>query len=166
MRSDTRPCSPPLIGAWTLLEPPRLYRGDGRWSLAYGEAVSGLLIYHESGFMAAHFHFGHGQPIGIRHAHADDVERFELRHGLAYHGTFSVDAMGASVCHEVLGGPSPRWRGARFTRSIEWDGDTLILSADGIDIRYPDYETGPAHDPRTAVLRWGRASAARARRGG
>ena len=49
---------------------------------------------------------------------------------IAYFGTYDVAADGASVVHHVEGSLNPDWVGGEQVRTLRFDGERLVLSAD------------------------------------
>lgn len=115
-----------LLGSWSL-DDYEVVRADGVRSRPLGPSPSGMLVYAPDGAVSA---------LLCRTAHADAGDQAsDGRSYIAYAGTYSVDDAGARVTHDVDVSLIPEWRGRSLQRSIGWDGDRLILTADVVDPR-------------------------------
>jgi hypothetical protein len=113
-----------LIGTWRLVsyetESP-----DGRKGQPYAAAV-GRLEYDDHGNMS-------GQVMRPNRARVElggttQQVRAAYIGYIAYFGTYEVADDGKTVVHHVEGALNPAWVGGEQVRSIEFDGDRLILS--------------------------------------
>lgn len=123
-----------LIGSWRLVSYETREAGASeRRDQPYGEAV-GRLSYDEHGNMA-------GQVMRPGRARVERGEggahqaRGAYLGYIAYFGTYDVTPDGTTVVHHVEGALNPAWVGGDQVRTMRFDGERLILSA---DVRKPD----------------------------
>jgi hypothetical protein len=135
-----------LLGAWTLVEYVAR-AADGTRVHPLGPDAAGLLVYTDSGHMAAQL-MAAGRPRWPRDGDPDRLDRLAaIATGyLAYAGPFVVDEAAGTVAHHVELSLLPNWVGGEQLRVVALDGDVLDLSV-----------AGPAPgDPPTHRLRWRR----------
>ena len=118
-----------LLGAWELVAWQIDY-SDGRdCSWPFGPAARGLLLYTPEGLMSAAISKSGRAPLAstsARHASvAQKAAAFDSY--FHYQGSFHVEA--GTVVHEVRESLNPDLPGTRQVRTIEFDGDSLVLSA-------------------------------------
>lgn len=126
--SQTRPNNEDarkFFGSWRLVATST----DGKINPERGAKPTGIITYHESGWMAAQI-----QPDRAPVAMAgDEPTGEEAKKALvgytAYFGQFSVDEQAKVVTHHRKGSVSPGWeKRADFKRAYVFDGpDRLIL---------------------------------------
>jgi hypothetical protein len=128
------PAPPPpgaaLLGAWTLVSAETL-RQNGPSTPAFGDRITGLLIYDRSGQMSLQI-AGERPSVG-------DVETYEamspdervafLDSYYAYFGYFDVDEAAHVVTHRIRGSLRPNELGANYRRQFGIDGDRLTLAS-------------------------------------
>jgi hypothetical protein len=116
-----------LIGTWRLVSYETI-EPNGRRGRPYGEA-DGRLTYDAAGNMTgqvmrpdrARVERGDGSTQQVRAAYAGYI---------AYFGTYEVAADNRSVVHHVQGALNPGWVGGDQVRSLQFDGDRLVLHVD------------------------------------
>ncbi len=132
-------------GHWELLDWLQEY-DDGRVTRPFGERPTGIITYH-GGRMSALISKGdrpHFTTGGQWNANADEkAAAYETC--LAYAGTYTFT--GDFVVHHVDMSLFPNWVGVDQRRRVEWNGETLRLTA------RLEEDTPEA---RTAVLEWRR----------
>ena len=116
-----------LIGSWRLVSYETRDAG-GRVGRPYGDAV-GRLSYDDRGNMAGQVMRPNRAPVDIGSGGAQPVRAAYIGY-IAYFGTYEVAADGRSVIHHVEGALNPSWVGGTQRRSMRFDGDRLVLSAD------------------------------------
>lgn len=101
---------------------------DGRINPLRGAAPTGLIAYHESGWMSAQI-----QPDRAPIAMAGDTPTGDealaaLRGYSAYFGRYSVDEAARTVTHHRVGSVTPGWERQRdFVRAYEFAGDDRLI---------------------------------------
>lgn len=116
-----------LVGSWRLLSYETV-DAQGRRGKPYGDAV-GRLTYDERGNMSgqvmrpgrSRVELGEGNAQLVRAAYTGYV---------AYFGTYEVAPDGNSVVHRVEGSLNPAWVGGNQVRTMRFEGERLVLSAD------------------------------------
>jgi hypothetical protein len=116
-----------LIGSWRLVS-YETRDADGRVGRPYGDAV-GRLSYDDRGNMAGQVMRPNRAPVDIGSGSAQPVRAAYIGY-IAYFGTYDVAGDGRSVVHHVEGALNPSWVGGEQRRSLRFDGDLLVLSAD------------------------------------
>ena len=117
-----------LLGSWHLTRWEIVQ--DGRSTLPFGDAATGLIVYAPDGFMSACIAaggrrgFSTGNP---RSAPAAEKEA-ALESYFHYAGTFDM-LHGPKVVHRVTHALNPGFVGTEQVRDITLEGDTLTLSA-------------------------------------
>lgn len=119
-----------LLGAWSLVS-AETFRQNGPPTPAFGDRISGLLIYDRSGEMSLQI-AGERPSVG-------DVETYEamspedrmifLDSYYAYFGYFDVDEAAHVVTHRVRGSLRPNELGVNYRRQFGIDGDRLTLAS-------------------------------------
>jgi hypothetical protein len=134
----------PIIGTWRLVdyEVPGA-NPDRRRPL--GTEPLGLLIYTSDGYMSAQYMPGDRPHLAAARWHlASDAEKLAAADGYGGYGG-RYEWLGDRVVHYVEASLFPNWIGASLVRLVEFDGPTMIFSAE----QKPDR-------PPTPVLRWQR----------
>mgnify|MGYP005857205167 CR=1 FL=1 len=117
-----------FTGAWKLIE--QIEIRDGRETYPRGEHPVGLLIYLPDGTMSVQLmRPDRGQFTDLTHLQT------ALEEYLGYYGRYTVDEAGGVVVHHVEGSSYPRWIGTDQVRRYRFEGDHLILSAEGQGVR-------------------------------
>lgn len=115
-----------LVGNWSLVsyvtEAP-----DGTTGKPYGEAV-GRLAYDAHGNMAGQVMRPGRAPVIHGQSGLPDV-RAAYAGYIAYFGTYEVNDARDTVVHHVQGSLNPTWVGGTQVRSMRFDGEHLVLSA-------------------------------------
>jgi lipocalin-like protein len=114
-----------LVGTWRLVSYDTTSEGERRGQ-PYGAAV-GRLEYDDHGNMS-------GQVMRPDRARVEvngTIQQVRAAYigYIAYFGTYEVADDGRSVVHHVEGALNPAWVGGRQVRSLRFDSDRLILSA-------------------------------------
>ena len=100
---------------------------SGRHGLPYADAV-GRLQYDDRGNMSGQVMRPNRARVELE-GNAQQVRAAYIGY-VAYFGTYDVAPDGASVVHHVEGSLNPAWVGGDQTRTLRFDGERLILSAD------------------------------------
>jgi len=116
-----------LIGTWRLVSYETDEQG-GKRGKPYGDAV-GRLDYDEHGNMSGQVMRPGRVRVELGEGGAQQVRAAYLGY-IAYFGTYEVAADGKSVVHHVHGSLNPSWVGGQQVRTMRFDGDRLVLSAD------------------------------------
>lgn len=118
-----------LLGAWELLAWVIEYSDSRDRSWPFGREASGLLLYTPEGLMSAGISRSGRAPFASASArHASAEQKSAAFDGyFHYQGRFRVEA--GTVIHEVRESLNPDFSGTRQIRTIELDGDSLVLSA-------------------------------------
>ena len=121
MRGDARR----LIGSWRLVA----ITANGKPNPERGTNPTGLITYHESGWMAAQIQPDRPRPPLSGETPDGDEARAALSGYTAYFGTFSVDEAARTVTHHRVGSVQPGWaRQADIVRRYEFlDADRVVL---------------------------------------
>jgi hypothetical protein len=122
MSADTRQR---LVGTWRLVS-YETESADGRRGQPYAAAV-GRLEYDDHGNMSGQVMRPNRARVELA-GNAQQVRAAYIGY-IAYFGTYEVAADGKSVVHHVEGALNPAWVGGEQVRSLRFDGDRLILSA-------------------------------------
>lgn len=136
-----------LIGVWNLVSFEQR-RSDGSVVAPYGEKPLGRITYDAQGRMSAQLmRRGRkgGPAVGAgTYDKTTEAELREIVQGfIAYYGTYDVNESNRTVIHHVEACLIPSWVGTDLTRTYEFSGNRLILTA--------ELATG------TATLVWERA---------
>ena len=112
-----------FIGSWRLVSA----KSDGKMRPERGENPTGVITYHESGWMAAQIQPDR-QITGMAGAEPTAEEAKAALHGYtAYFGTFTVDAQNKIVTHHRKGCVSPGWESnPDFHRAYVFDGPDRV----------------------------------------
>ena len=116
-----------LIGSWRLVSYETIDVA-GRKGRPYRDAV-GRISYDENGNMAGQVMRPDRPHVGGGDAQAQQARSAYVGY-IAYFGTYEVAADGRSVVHHVEGALNPAWVGGDQVRSLRFDGEHLVLSAE------------------------------------
>ena len=114
-----------FIGCWRLVS----VTSDGKIRHDRGAKPTGLITYHESGWMAAQIQPDR-PPVGMAGKEPTGEEAKAALVGYtAYFGTYTVDEKAKVVTHHRKGSVSPGWEARPdFKRAYVFDGpDRVIL---------------------------------------
>jgi hypothetical protein len=119
-----------LLGAWLLVSAETV-RESGEAAPAFGNEITGVLIYDRTGQMSLQI-AGERPSVG-------SVETFQamspqdrvvfLDSYYAYFGTFEVDEAAHLVVHRVRGSLRPNETGVTYRRQFGIEGDRLTLAS-------------------------------------
>jgi len=116
-----------LVGTWRLVSYETM-EPDGSRGRPYGDAV-GRLEYDDCGNMAGQV-MRPGRPrVEVGEGAAQQVRAAYLGY-IAYFGTYEIAADGERVVHHVEGALNPAWVGGDQTRTLRFEGERLVLTAD------------------------------------
>jgi len=119
-----------LIGTWSLVS-YELTTETGAVIHPMGQNPIGFIHYSPDGFMAAHLMRAGRAPTGTS---SDDVEGDMasqiLADHLSYCGTFRTER--DLVVHTINVAVMPDWVGLEKHRKVNFEGERLILEADGV----------------------------------
>lgn len=137
-----------LQGTWRLMSWRRVAH-DGGVTYPFGDDATGILMYGSDGRMAVQMTAARRPGVPTSDPLGGDADARAAAYStcLAYFGSYEV--RGDSVVHRIDASLYPNWSGAEQVRSVELDGDRLVLRT-----------------PPAAVVNemaWMRESAARAR---
>jgi hypothetical protein len=116
-----------LIGSWRLVSYQTL-DGAGRRGEPYAAAV-GRLTYDDRGNMSGQVMRPDRARVEVGVGNAQLVRAAYIGY-IAYFGSYEVAPDGATVTHRVEGALNPEWVGGTQVRTVRFDGDRLVLSAD------------------------------------
>lgn len=116
-----------LVGTWRLLSYETRDDG-GRIGRPYGDAA-GRLQYDGSGNMAGQVMRPDRAPVELGDGGAQQVRAAYLGY-IAYFGRYDVGSDGRTVVHHVQGALNPAWVGGDQVRTVRFDGERLVLSAE------------------------------------
>ena len=113
-----------FLGSWRLVA----ITSAGRVNPQRGAKPTGMITYHESGWMAAQIQPDR-LPVEMAGATPTPAEALAALTGYtAYFGTWSVDEATKIVTHCRQGSVSPGWRGNPvFRRAYVFDGPDRVL---------------------------------------
>lgn len=113
-----------FIGSWRLAETTR----DGKPRPERGANPTGMITYHESGWMSAQIQPDR-PPVILSGASPTPEEALAALDGYtAYFGTYSVDDVRKVVTHHRKASVTPGWRERPdFERAYEFVGDDRII---------------------------------------
>ena len=113
-----------FIGSWRLVATTT----DGKINPARGAAPSGMITYHESGWMAAQIQPDR-PPITMKGETPSGEEAMAALHGYtAYFGTYTVDEQKKIVTHHRKGSVAPGWdKRPDYLRAYEFQGDDRVI---------------------------------------
>jgi hypothetical protein len=117
-----------FVGAWKLIQQVEIR--DGNETFPRGENPTGLLIYLADGTMSV-------QLMRTDRGRFNDMSSLQtaLEEYLGYYGRYTVDEAASIVVHHVEGCSFPRWIGTDQVRRYRFEGNQLILSAEGQGVR-------------------------------
>ena len=131
-----------LFGVWSLVSYTDEQSGSED-TLPFGPAPHGFLIYTADGFVSAQL-MRTGRPA-FRSSdwHHGTPEEYQTSGSgyIAYCGTFEVDEEKATVTHIPSVSLLPNLIGGRQCRSIDLEGDRLVLRAAGAPVAGAVYVT-------------------------
>lgn len=120
-----------FFGAWELVSYEQRL-ASGELLRPFGDAPSGLILYHVNGVMSAQISAG-DRARAVRNdffSTSADEAAAAWRTYFGYWGTFSVDIAKRIVVHRVEGGSFANWIGTEQVRHFRFDGeDRLVLEA-------------------------------------
>ena len=116
-----------LVGSWRLVS-YETRDPAGRRGEPYAAAV-GRLTYDERGNMSGQVMRPDRAPVQTGKGNLQSVRAAYIGY-IAYFGSYEVASDGASVVHRVEGALNPDWVGGVQVRTLRFDGDRLVLSAD------------------------------------
>jgi hypothetical protein len=127
-----------LIGTWKIISWESL-RPDGQvLNIWMGLHPTGLLIYQPNGYFALQF-MADPRPTFAQNPATTAPPYDEFRNAFfgyyAYWGTYTVNANGTGVVHNVQGSQRPPAVGQKFQRSVSIDGTKLVITT-------PSYKAG------------------------
>ncbi|MGE3645162.1 MAG: lipocalin-like domain-containing protein [Beijerinckiaceae bacterium] len=113
-----------FIGTWRLIA----ITSDGKINPQRGASPTGLITYHESGWMAAQIQPDRA-PVAMAGAAPTPGEALAALHGYtAYFGTWSIDEAAKIVTHHRTGSVTPGWEARPdFRRAYVFEGDDRVL---------------------------------------
>lgn len=113
-----------FVGSWRLVETTR----DGKVRPERGAHPTGIITYHESGWMAAQIQPDR-PPIDCSESDATPEQVAAAADGYtAYFGTYAVDDVRKVVTHHRKGSVRPGWRRAPdFVRAYEFRGEDQVV---------------------------------------
>jgi len=123
----TRALKERLIGTWRLVSYETMEQ-DGRRGRPYGDAV-GRLEYDDRGNMAGQVMRPNRARVEIGDGAAQQARAAYLGY-IAYFGTYEVADDQEHVVHHVEGALNPAWIGGDQVRTLKFDGERLVLTAD------------------------------------
>ena len=114
-----------FIGSWRLVETT----SDGKIRPERGAKPTGMISYHESGWMAAQIQPDRPQIQMVGSEPSGDEAKAALFGYTAYFGTYTLDEKAKIVTHHRKGSVSPGWDvRPDFQRAYVFDGhDRVIL---------------------------------------
>lgn len=131
-----------LVGVWSLVSyiDEQLNRDD---SYPFGQDPQGFLIYTPDGFVSAQL-MKMGRPAfhsaDWHHGTPDEYQASGSGY-IAYCGTYEVYEVKATVTHIPSVSLLPNLLGGRQCRSIEFEGDRLVLRTAGVPVADGSYVT-------------------------
>jgi len=117
-----------LLGVWRLVS-YEFRLADGILIRPMGQGVQGILMYHESGYMALQV----VDPERPRFATEDwmsgtaDEAKSALDGFMAYYGTFEVNEQKTTIVHHVAQSSFPNWSGIDREQFYQLEEDRLTL---------------------------------------
>lgn len=123
--STTNPDARKFIGSWRLVATT----SDGKIRPERGEKPTGIITYHENGWMAAQIQPDRPSIGMVGETPSGEEAKAALFGYTAYFGTYTVDAQAKIVTHHRKGSVSPGWeKNADIQRAYVFDGpDRVIL---------------------------------------
>ncbi|MGH9409619.1 MAG: lipocalin-like domain-containing protein [Vicinamibacterales bacterium] len=119
--------APRLVGTWRLIS-YETDEGDGRRGRPYADAI-GRLQYDDRGNMAGQVMRPDRPRVELGDGAAQQVRAAYLGY-IAYFGTYELSSDGQRVTHHVDGALNPGWVGGDQVRTVRFEGERLVLSAD------------------------------------
>lgn len=116
-----------LVGTWRLVS-YETDEQDGRRGKPFGNAV-GRLQYDDSGNMAGQVMRPDRPPAELGDGSAQQLRAAYIGY-IAYFGTYEVAPDGRTVTHHVEGALNPAWVGGDQVRTLRFEGEYLVLSAE------------------------------------
>ena len=145
---DDAPLFTTLPGTWQLLSRIDVTTsGERRPEPSLGEDPLGLLIYDRSGHFAAQF-MRRDRSVDVPDGPSAARNNSRAQGGYdAYFGTYTIDDASSSVTQHLLAALSRENVGAVLTRSMDVQGDTLVIKLE---------TTAADGNPVTRTLMWRR----------
>lgn len=113
-----------FVGSWRLVETTR----DGMIRPERGANPTGVIMYHESGWMAAQIQPDRPPLVLAGDAPTPDEALAALDGYTAYFGTYEVDEARKVVTHRRTASVTPGWRAKPdFERAYEFVGDNRVV---------------------------------------
>ena len=127
-----------IVGTWKIISWETV-RPDGQvTNIWMGPHPTGLIIYQSNGYMAVQI-MADPRPTFAQLPSATPPSSDEFRNAFfgyyAYWGTYSIDAAGKSVIHNVQGSERPHEVGRKYERSALIEGTRIVLTT-------PTYKAG------------------------
>jgi hypothetical protein len=133
-----------IIGSWKIISWETI-RAEGQViNIWMGLHPTGLIIYQPNGYMAVQI-MADPRPTFAQLPSTTPPSSDEFRNAFfgyyAYWGTYTIDAAGNAVIHNVQGSERPHEVGRRYERSASFEGTRLVLTT-------PNYKAsaGLPHD--------------------
>lgn len=117
-----------LVGVW-ILEITYVEDENGNQTLALGEKPQGRIMYTADGYMAAMTGFS-DRPLPVTGA-TDAEKAAAFDSFMTYSGRWSLS--GNVVTHDIEYATDPNWVGSSRDRTIDYQGDRMVLSGLGGD---------------------------------
>jgi hypothetical protein len=113
-----------FVGTWKLVS----ITAGGKITQWRGASPTGLITYHESGWMAAQIQPDR-PPVSVAGSQPTGEEALQALYGYtAYFGTYSVDEAAKIVTHHRKGSVSPGWQDRPdFRRAYVFDGNDRVI---------------------------------------
>jgi hypothetical protein len=113
-----------FVGSWRLVETT----DDGKVRIERGANATGIITYHQSGWMAAQIQPDR-DPVKMKGAEPTGEEAKAALFGYtAYFGNYTVDEKAKTVTHHRKASVSPGWdRRPDFVRAYEFVGEDRVI---------------------------------------
>ena len=113
-----------FVGSWRLVETTR----DGKIRPERGAHPTGMIVYHESGWMAAQIQPDRPPLALAGETPSPEEAKAALDGYTAYFGTYTVDEIRKVVIHHRKGSVTPGWRTSPdFERAYEFVGEDRVI---------------------------------------
>jgi len=129
MAPDSSQPAQAIVGAWRLVS-FEIEREDETVTSPFGADAQGSIIYTSTGRFSAQVMRRDRPPFAAGDQMKGTPEEIEASYEgcVAYYGSYTVDAEGGFVVHEVEGSLFPNWEGQGLKRFFEFSGNRLRLS--------------------------------------